>query len=83
MAQIAQQQGTPWFSEIEENMGEHYTELLQCPSFKKRNYIIGVVRKRDKKDQLDRLERECPTTTGLYRQLNEGHTFKEAKTYIK
>ena len=64
-------------------MGEHYTELLQRPSFKKRNYIIGVIRKRDKKDQLDRLERECPTTTGLYRQLNEGNLFKEAKTYIK
>ena len=83
MAQIAQQKRTPWFTEIEKDMGEHYTELLQCPSRKKRDYIISVVRNKDKQDQLNRLERECPTTTGLYRQLNDGNKLKEVKTYIK
>ena len=57
--------------------------LLNEPTPKKRNYIISVIRKRDVKDQLERLERECPTTTGLYRQLNEKKDCKKVKTYIK
>ena len=67
VAQVAQERGTPWFKEIEETLGEHYTALLSKPTFKKRNYIISVIRKKDVKAQLDRLEQQCPTTTGLYR----------------
>ena len=65
--EVAQERGTPWFKEIEETLGEHYTALLSKPTFKKRNYIISVIRKKDVKAQLDRLEQQCPTTTGLYR----------------
>ena len=32
---------------------------------------------------MERLEEECPTTTGLYRQLNDLHDCKQMKTYIK
>ena len=41
------------------------------------------MRKRDIKNQLDRLEAECPTTTRLFRQLYEKSNCKKAKTYIK
>ena len=41
------------------------------------------MRKVDKTSQLHRLEEECPTTTGTYRQLNEQKKFKRSKAYIR
>ena len=84
IAQLAKQNGTPWFNEVEEALGDHYTQLLSSrPTPKKLNYIVSVIRKKDVKSQLDRLENECPTTTGLFRQLNENPDCKNAKTYIR
>ena len=73
VAQVAKENGTPWFKEIEAELGEHYTTLLDKPTYKKRNYIISVIRKKDVKAQMDRLEQECPTSTELYRKLNDLH----------
>ena len=83
VAQVAKEKGTPWFKEIEEELGEHYTALLDKPTYKKRNYIISVIRKKDVKAQMNRLEEKCPTSTELYRKLNDLHDCKTAKTYIK
>ena len=83
VAQKAKESGTHWFSEIKEELGEHYTALLDKPTYKKRNYIISVTRKKDTKAQMDRLEQKCPTSTELFRKLNELHDCKHVKTYIK
>ena len=54
--EVAKESRTPWFNELEEELGEHYTALLDKPTHKKRNYIISVIRKKDVKAQMDRLE---------------------------
>ena len=45
--------------------------------------MISEIRNIDKIDQLHRLEEECPTTTGTFRQLNELKKLKHCKPYIK
>ena len=83
IATIAMTERTPWFTELESRLGERRIKLLLQRTPKSRNTVISEIRNIDKIEQLHRLEEECPTTTGTFRQLNELKKFKYCKPYLK
>ena len=68
---------------MDEELGEHNILLLCTNRVRDRNQVIKSLRNRDAEAQIDRLEVEWETTTGLFRSLNELKLYKAAKVYIK
>ena len=81
VATVAQARLTPWFEEIEQELGPENLRILQTGSLKARNTVICNIRRRDHQNQLQRLE-GLPTTE-LYRGMAEQANFKRAQCYIK
>jgi len=67
VAEVALARRTPWFVELENDLGITNVQLLQRADMKLRNYVIGDLRKQDAIRQRDRLAVETETTTGTYR----------------
>ena len=67
IAEIARARRTPWFVELEEELGDSNIDKLLTSELRQRNMVISNMRKQDKQQQMTRLANECEPTTRAYR----------------